>query len=707
MVEATTMPPLALVSSPGQSDEIPAEAEVVAFELGGRILNDHYTSTRYGQRRLQHLSRHPDYRNALNIHFKVYRDIEQVFDQHGHHKLSVQSVRRLELSSQITPLTPFPTTRNTETIDSYASYPPIEWKPGMPENWQDWQKSSIEPPATDPVHDASCDCKAKSPALGSCLEKPSRSDDADVVQNDTYYSDACDYQGGKKAVDAVADKALLPGSPTSRAPRSRLKRLISSSTTASHMNELHMHTVFTHASSLCNRPLRTEVKSYRRSRRLSCNVEPRQGQRNISQRQKKSRQRLKLPASVLKQPCPLGKQKKTSMKDLKCAIPKAGEPSDVKKDIKTVKKHVAFSLSRVDSPPEKVTLPAAVHSLNRMSPGRPKAESPTHNTENSVSKQSKLHEREEMKKFHSSHQEKLRLNRLAKALEWTKGRVKPEPELQLQFLPTISQEFGNLSTSGQSVELQSAGDGLSHSEKAVPGHTEADSRLPAKIYRSTDAAKAEARASYIDAVATGTRLPRSRQDAIAASARRHELLISQHTRPSEENTQHFRRLSARHQQQTSENEDYSRHPDLLPEFFSSANFKPRELKSSGAVRCACGAVTDDSSCFPTATASCATQTKADIVWIACETPSCGVWQHVDCMGAAVPWVARSGSRTRPTRQAAREEADGGDNLSAWTRRLDPDIKYFCHVCDPWAHRHLLAEMRKARPIVSAEGNADL
>ncbi|QIW97714.1 hypothetical protein AMS68_003232 [Peltaster fructicola] len=76
---------------------------------------------------------------------------------------------------------------------------------------------------------------------------------------------------------------------------------------------------------------------------------------------------------------------------------------------------------------------------------------------------------------------------------------------------------------------------------------------------------------------------------------------------------------------------------LLPEFFTIAE------GDEEAVRCACGCTKDDKDPM-----------------IQCDT--CRVWQHTECMVDAVP--------------------------------KDTKEDYFCHQCDPWTHRKLIAQLRR-------------
>lgn len=80
--------------------------------------------------------------------------------------------------------------------------------------------------------------------------------------------------------------------------------------------------------------------------------------------------------------------------------------------------------------------------------------------------------------------------------------------------------------------------------------------------------------------------------------------------------------------------------DFPPEFFNNQDL-PKDMEK-GVVRCIC------KSKYPYKTISC---------------EDCFAWQHLECMGSAVP-----------------EDLESG--------------KYKCQVCDPWAHRELLARLRR-------------
>ncbi|KAF2170033.1 hypothetical protein M409DRAFT_19646 [Zasmidium cellare ATCC 36951] len=132
--------------------------------------------------------------------------------------------------------------------------------------------------------------------------------------------------------------------------------------------------------------------------------------------------------------------------------------------------------------------------------------------------------------------------------------------------------------------------------------------------------------TLLDRIARGEILPKSKPLATAASAHRHTLLLAAHARKTH-------------------------HPDFPPEFYDRANFSKDDLAKQNVVRCLCGDTKDDKNPL------------RDRDWVGCDNEKCGVWQHVDCIGEAVP------------------------------KDLDRD-DYLCHMCDPFRHRRRLQEVRR-------------
>ncbi|KAK5714815.1 hypothetical protein LTR17_016992 [Elasticomyces elasticus] len=164
----------------------------------------------------------------------------------------------------------------------------------------------------------------------------------------------------------------------------------------------------------------------------------------------------------------------------------------------------------------------------------------------------------------------------------------------------------------------------------------------AKTNKPTTASrKTSSAASRLDEVIAGARLPRNKDEARQAANLRHERLLEQRQAMAE--PQGNEKRGRRNRASGSD-------PDCLPEFFNTENFA--DVDENGeeveSVRCTCGVVTDD---------------KVDM--LSCD--ECRVWQHIHCMGEAVP-----------------KNVDTGD--------------YLCQMCDPWAHRKLLAVLRRAQPL---------
>ncbi|KAK5682512.1 hypothetical protein LTS10_005640 [Elasticomyces elasticus] len=170
-------------------------------------------------------------------------------------------------------------------------------------------------------------------------------------------------------------------------------------------------------------------------------------------------------------------------------------------------------------------------------------------------------------------------------------------------------------------------------------------RKPSPITKTTkpttSSRKTSSVASRLDEIVAGARLPRNKDEARQAANVRHERLLDQHQVMAEPRTNEKRGGRSR----TSGPD-----PDCLPEFFNTENFA--DVDENGeeveSVRCTCGVVTDE---------------KVDM--LSCD--ECRVWQHIHCMGEAVP-----------------KDVDTGD--------------YLCQMCDPWAHRKLIATLRRAQPL---------
>ena len=142
--------------------------------------------------------------------------------------------------------------------------------------------------------------------------------------------------------------------------------------------------------------------------------------------------------------------------------------------------------------------------------------------------------------------------------------------------------------------------------------------------------------AHLEAVIRGSALPNTKQEARAASAHRLERLCAHFVPANVAPTDH----------------------QLMPEFFFATHFPmPDPVRGCQVVRCVCGAMQDDG-----------------VAMIACDADNCGVWQHLDCVGAAAPRNLVRG-------------------------------RYRCHVCDPFAHRVVIRIVRRVRALWGDTGLA--
>ena len=107
--------------------DINRTVEAVLNMEGGDVIHEHYDFEFYIHRRGAFLGQFAEESHVRKGCFPIARrDAQLVFD-HEKQELSIQEVRRRELAKGLDPLLPLPTTANTQTIDSYASYPDQEW----------------------------------------------------------------------------------------------------------------------------------------------------------------------------------------------------------------------------------------------------------------------------------------------------------------------------------------------------------------------------------------------------------------------------------------------------------------------------------------------------------------------------------------------------------------------------------------------------
>ncbi|KAM0708206.1 hypothetical protein Q7P35_004856 [Cladosporium inversicolor] len=160
-------------------------------------------------------------------------------------------------------------------------------------------------------------------------------------------------------------------------------------------------------------------------------------------------------------------------------------------------------------------------------------------------------------------------------------------------------------------------------------------------------------------IITGRILPRSKQEAKDAVDEQHNRLLAAYRSQNQNQTQSNTRKSAR-QSIANTNSD----PDFMPHYFSAANFAPvdpnadLEDDESGSVRCICGIIENDGK-----------------EMLQCET--CEVWQHTACVFPTLD----------EDKIAKEKEKD-----------------FWCTVCDPYAHRHVLKDLRAGQSVGSNQSS---
>jgi hypothetical protein len=159
-------------------------------------------------------------------------------------------------------------------------------------------------------------------------------------------------------------------------------------------------------------------------------------------------------------------------------------------------------------------------------------------------------------------------------------------------------------------------------------------------------------------IIAGRILPRSKQEAKDAADEQHNRLLAAYRAQNQSQSNNTRK-SAR-QSIMASNPD----PDLMPHYFSTTNFAEvnPEDPESGNVRCICGVVEDDQESM-----------------LCCKT--CDAWQHTACI---FPTLSKA-------QLSAYEE--GGE-----------DKDYWCTVCDPYTHRHVLKKLRAGQGVGSQQND---
>jgi len=191
---------------------------------------------------------------------------------------------------------------------------------------------------------------------------------------------------------------------------------------------------------------------------------------------------------------------------------------------------------------------------------------------------------------------------------------------------------------------------------AATSHPTTNNNQPTTVLKDALSGQATSATAQgrLNEIIAGRVLPKSKQEAKVAADEQHNRLLAAY-RTQNQSQNNNTRKSAR-QSIMSTNPD----PDFMPHYFSSANFPPSDPndEDSGSVRCICGTVEDDGESM-----------------LECET--CQAWQHTDCVF--------------PTLSKAQIE-------------VETDKDYLCTVCDPYAHRHVLKNLRAGQGVGSKQND---
>jgi hypothetical protein len=149
-------------------------------------------------------------------------------------------------------------------------------------------------------------------------------------------------------------------------------------------------------------------------------------------------------------------------------------------------------------------------------------------------------------------------------------------------------------------------------------------------------------------IITGRILPRTKMEATEAANELHNRLLAGYNAQGQ--GQANNRKSVR--QSTSNLNNINQDPDFMPHYFSPANFTETE-QEVGAVRCVCGVIEDDAS-RPSPMTCC---------------DKCEAWQHSGCVAPHL--IGKSEEDLKK-------------------------VNFYCTVCDPYTHRHVLQKVRAGK-----------
>lgn len=602
--------------------------EAKRHEGEGHILHDSYTKSTYIYRRRGHLSTHPNINPYSNIHANVTLEADQVFNGQAD-ELSAQQVRMREHFCEIDPLTPFPTSTNTTTIDNFAGYGTREWtaETGHPVFVRSLSQSSSNIDELDRFLEESPE-QTRNPTFGldrsvpnARIEQSSASQSAGQSRQTTSAGQDPEYPGQQTLANMSAQhqftdtmdqnhqdhewSAMDPPQAALNPPRddATMQKIWAD---LGHRNDLTPADCPLQYQNppVANPPVAHPQVAHQQVTRPMDEVSAVQG-RAMSTPVKYAPGAKKRPA-----PVELDEADANITEDDQAA---ATPTNPSKKPIQPPKKKVRVTVTAgadEEAPEQAPRRTLAAKAPRHAPPTATAAPQPVKQPPPAAS-QTALEPAEELEQAPPPVKTKATSKRKARPTRKDPSEASTVPEAR----PKRKAQHRTLG---------------GKAPPAPPG-----SAIPAAASRTPAApAAATAGRGIIQSIADGNRLPKSKAEASAGAARRREDLLSKLQEEKKRNV---------------------RHPDLGPEFFDIKNFTADEKDPNGEppVRCVCeendGNYQGD--------------------WIGCDKEECRVWQHVGCMGSAVPAAN------------AREDA-----------------KYACQQCDPFAHKNFIKQLRKDHPI---------
>ncbi len=594
-----------------QSHMTAASREVAAWE-GGRIINEHYNIEEYVKRRVHFLGKHPDYKDRSVGLFPIARRASEEIFHTDRLQLSVQEVRRRELANEVLPLLPLPTTENTATIDDFEGYPEGEYS--VSAEMMDSSALTYPLQMMTGVH-------ALIRSAETADGEPDTSDLAAPqlhAQPEANIAQASKTNPANHEQKAMSIPARLEANSTisqGQVPQMTTYNVanglsnfsqVTTSSPASYMAEVA-------PSRTDGQPTSSSEQSMLQTAQSSAEYPP--GNAALIR---------DIIAKLGTKPTPsIDTPTQPPTEALSTPQEASQEDEAVKGDEVLIKNITA----KLGSKPQIPIYSPALPTTEAPSPAPEAAPQPdttrrphlsippgvsalaSHGFNPGVKVRSGKRQREVTTVFGGTEE----------TTKTSEHAVSAEPEVPPPKKPKLN------------VVLKLPNNRAPETEKRETRETRS---------KSEQKESKEAQASAFENIISGEVLPKTAAEARAAAEARYKRLLEKH-QDAQKPTKTNRGKRARKSPDGAQDA-----PDLLPEFFVKE--KIVDGMEDGSVRCICGAVVSD-----------------ETLMVSCET--CNVWQHIACMGDAVP----------------------------------KDLKnddYYCHVCDPFLHRELVARLRRENPL---------